>query len=444
MNFNSLKLRLLVAAGLAISVLLLIAGFSFFYIFQRYVERVAISQLDDQYIQLVNRVRIDDSGKLFVQGKLSDPRFSKPYGGLYWQINESNLPPVRSLSLFDEIIAAPKDSQQIDGNIIHLIGGPNGSRLFSLEKQLVLPIGGGVDRKLSILMAVDRISIDETVGKFGGEILRGLGYLWALLLATTAAVILLGLRPLEALRRDVGAIRLGGSKQISGHYPSEVEGLVSELNGLLFDKHEQLERTRLRVSNLAHGLKTPLTIISSIGDSVERAGLRSEAREIHDGVTDMNGLVERELARARMATGHAVQLSKVQPVVLRVVGALDKTSGDHMVRWQVDVPAEAQVQVESGDLLELTGILLDNASKWAKTQVNVFWRDGGLTVEDDGPGVPDDKLAVIQKRGVRLDESVPGSGLGLGIARDIVDIYGYRLVFARSKLGGLSVRFEKA
>jgi signal transduction histidine kinase len=444
LNGNSLKLRLLVASALAISILLSIAGLSFYFVFQRYVERVAISELGDHYIQLVSKIDVDGSDKLKIVSKLSDPRFAKPYGGLYWQINENGMPPIRSLSLFDEVLAPLQIVQNFDGNVIHLIKGPNGSKLFAIEKRLAIPVDGKSDRNLRILMAVDRSSIDETVGRFGIDMMRGLILLYGLILGTIALVILLGLRPLESLRREVGKIRSSGNQKLVGQFPTEVQGLVTELNNLLLDKQDQLERTRLRASNLAHGLKTPLTVMVAVGENVLRAGLKKEAHDIQESASQMHGLVERELARARMATGYTNQLSPVKPIVVRIVKALQHTNSKTELNWSVFMPDDAAIQIEAGDLLELIGILLDNASKWAKSIVDVRWVGNTLTIDDDGPGVPEDKLYDIQKRGVRLDESVPGSGLGLGIARDIVDVYGYKLDFARSNLGGLSVRINKA
>lgn len=443
MNGNSLKLRLLVASALAISILLSVAGLSFYFVFQRYVERVAVSELDDHYIQLISKINVDEADKLKVVGKLSDPRFAKPYGGLYWQINEIDRPPIRSLSLFDEMLSPLQTGQNVDGNLIHLIKGPNGSKLFAVEKKLALPVDGKSDHNLRILVAVDRSSIDETVGRFGVDMMRGLILLYALILATIALVILLGLRPLESLRREVGKIRSSGNQKLVGQFPTEVQGLVTELNNLLIDKQDQLERTRLRASNLAHGLKTPLTVMTAIGENVLRLGLKKESHDIHESASQMYGLIERELARARMATGHTNQLSQVKPIVARIVKALQRTNNNADLKWNVDIPEDAAIRIEAGDLLELMGILLDNAGKWAKSTIDVRWVANVLTIDDDGPGVPDDKLIEIQKRGVRLDESVPGSGLGLGIARDIVDVYGYQLDFARSNLGGLSVRIYK-
>ena len=443
MNGNSLKLRLLVASALAISILLSVAGLSFYFVFQRYVERVAVSELDDHYIQLISKINVDEADKLKVVGKLSDPRFAKPYGGLYWQINEIDRPPIRSLSLFDEMLSPLQTGQNVDGNLIHLIKGPNSSKLFAVEKKLALPVDGKSDHNLRILVAVDRSSIDETVGRFGVDMMRGLILLYALILATIALVILLGLRPLESLRREVGKIRSSGNQKLVGQFPTEVQGLVTELNNLLIDKQDQLERTRLRASNLAHGLKTPLTVMTAIGENVLRLGLKKESHDIHESASQMYGLIERELARARMATGHTNQLSQVKPIVARIVKALQRTNNNADLKWNVDIPEDAAIRIEAGDLLELMGILLDNAGKWAKSTIDVRWVANVLTIDDDGPGVPDDKLVEIQKRGVRLDESVPGSGLGLGIARDIVDVYGYQLDFARSNLGGLSVRIYK-
>ena len=443
MYARSLKFRLLAASSIAVSIWLLIAGVGFYLVFQRYVERLAISQLEDHYLQLINNLKFDEADELRVQGTLSDPRFARPYGGLYWQINEMTRSPVRSMSLFDTVITLSKTSRRIDGDLIYLIEGPNGSKLFSIEKKLVVKSNVGQDRGLSILLAVDRRTLDDTVGRFGGEIMQGLMILFALLLGTLVVLIVLALRPLQAITRSVGQVRLGDTKQIVGKFPNEVRRLVDELNGLLAEKYDQLARTRMRASNLAHGLKTPLTVMSAVGDSVERSGLVNEAREIHENSAQMFNLVERELARARMATGYAVQLTPVLPVVARLVGAQQKTSNKTNLIWQVNIPAKAEISIERGDFLELVGIILDNAQKWANSKIIVSWLDQRLKVEDDGLGVPESKLRAIQERGVRLDESVPGSGLGLSIARDIVEIYGYNLVFAPSNLGGLGVVIEK-
>lgn len=442
---GSLKLRLILAAALGISVSLLIAGLSFYVIFQRYVERAAIAELENHFTQLVASIRVDDAGVLKARQSLSDPRFQKPYGGLYWQINELAKTPLRSRSLFDDSLPVPVSSITAaeTKDVVHIIVGPETSMLFALEKIVVLPNTDGTERRLSITLAVDRNEIDQTVRSFGYDLMFGLGLLYAALLAGSLLQIFIGLRPLEALRKNIEKIRRGRTQNIVGTFPSEVEPLISEVNALIGDRENQLVRARQRASNLAHGLKTPLTVMSAVADSIESSKLTQEAQDIRDSADQMRQLVERELARARMASGHAVQLTKIAPIVTRMMNALKKTSNNETLLWHSTIPAEADIAMEPDDLLECVGNLLENARKWAKTQIYASWQSGVLKIEDDGPGVPDEKISSILERGVRLDETVSGSGLGLGIVAELVEIYGLEIKLSRSSLGGLSVSIGK-
>jgi hypothetical protein len=249
MNSGSLKLRLFLAAALAISISLIVAGFSFYFIFQRYVERQTIAELENHYVQLIASIRIDDSGQLRARTTLSDPRFQKPYGGLYWQINETGQESLRSRSLFDVSLPLPKSEDKSQRpNTVHIIQGPNNSELFADEKQIVLPTANGGERKLDITMAIDRHDIDEAVGGFRLDLSKGLGLLYAVLLGASFLQVMLGLRPLEAMRRGVEAIRNGTSKSIEGEYPVEVRPLIEEVNGLITEREQQLVRARQRAA----------------------------------------------------------------------------------------------------------------------------------------------------------------------------------------------------
>jgi signal transduction histidine kinase len=440
-KLGSLKLRLMLAAGFGISLSLLIAGLSFYVIFQRYVERAAISELQNHFIQLAASIRLDDTGLLKARTSLSDPRFQKPYGGLYWQINELGQTPLRSRSLFDETLPVPSADQRPDPthDMVHIIPGPESSTLFALEKAIVLPLDSGIERKLNITMAVDRHDIDETVSAFGHDLAKGLALLYVALFGGAFLQTYFGLRPLELLRQKVETVRLGTAHNISGNYPNEVASLVDEVNGLLDSRDSQMVRARQRASNLAHGLKTPLTVMAAIADGVEASGQKHHAKDIRDGADQMRMLVERELARARMASGHTGKFTEVAPIVNRMMNALKKTSDQDSLLWHSNVPATATLAMETEDLLECVGNLLENARKWAKSQIYISWQSGILKVEDDGPGVPDEQIAKILERGVRLDASVSGSGLGLAIVNDLTEIYGLDLKLQRSSLGGLSV-----
>ena len=438
---GSLKLRLVLGAGLGISLSLLVAGLSFYFIFQRYVERAAVAELENHFVQLAASIRVDDAGDLKARTTLSDPRFQRPYGGLYWQINQVGQLPLRSKSLFDDNLPLPiqTGSSLANTESVHIISGPEGAVLYALEKNLIVPVEGRVDRNLTVTIAIDRKDIDQTVHDFGRDLALGLALLFGALLAGTLLQIFVGLRPLEALRRGVEKIRLGTADTIAGHFPLEVEPLVTEVNSLLIAREGQLTRARQRASNLAHGLKTPLTVFAAVADTIETAGLSGDAKDIRDGVDQMRVLVERELARARMASGHATKATEVAPIVGRMINALKKTSSNQSLLWQSSIPAAATIAMEPDDLLECIGNLLENARKWARSQISVSWSDNQIKIEDDGPGVPAEKIELILERGTKLDESVAGSGLGLGIVSDMAEIYGLNLKLERSNLGGLSV-----
>ena len=442
---GSLKLRLILTAAIGISFSLIFAGFSFYIIFQRHIERAAIAELQNHFIQLAASIRVDDTGALRARTSLSDPRFQKPYGGLYWQINEGGKTVLRSRSLFDDDLPVPKQLENADPNFdtVHIISGPHATRLFALEKRVMLQTPNSGERKLDITLAIDRVEIDNPVRSYGYDLITGLGILYLALLAGSYLQIFIGLKPLEVLRGNIAKIRQGSEHNIAGSHPIEVAPLVDEVNGLLLARENQLTKARQRAGNLAHGLKTPLTILAAVADTVEVSGLGKDAKDIRDSADQMRMLVERELARARTASGYNVKLTEVSPIVTRMINALKKTSNTEILMWHSSVPSSATLAMEPSDLLECVGNILENARNWAQSQIYVSWSNGILKIVDDGRGVPDDQISKILQRGVRLDQSVGGSGLGLAIVADMAEAYGFELKLERSSLGGLSVSFGK-
>ncbi len=438
MNTGSLKLRMLLAAAMAITIAVLIAGTAFFFTFRRHAENLAARELENDFIQLASGIHIDRDGKIVSRATLSDPRFERPYGGLYWQINEDGQEPLHSRSLWDAELQDPTASNKK----VDVITGPNNEALFSIHKQLVLPLANSKDRNLSIILAVDRTDIDAAAANFRRDLEWGFVTLSTALLAGALAQILIGLAPLEALRRNVENIAGGKASNLGYKYPSEIRPLVQSVNDLLAARQGELERARQRASNLAHGLKTPLTVLSAIADNIEFSGNAAAAREVRDNANEINALVDRQLARARLASGHSSNLTELRPVVDRVTNTLNKISPN--LNFLNTVPPKAMIAFEATDLVEVLGNLLDNGRKWAKKTVRISFENHILCVEDDGPGVPQDRLPDIETRGFRLDEGVKGSGLGLSIVRDLAEAYGLDVKYDHSSLGGLSVSIGKA
>ena len=439
MSKNSLKLRLLLSAALGIVISLLISGTAFYFIFQRYAEQLASRELQNDFIQLVSGIRIDADGNIVSRATLSDPRFERPYGGLYWQIDEQGHEALRSRSLFDADLPDPSNPLRK----IELITGPNREPLFALHREITLPLGDGKERNLQITMAVERTDIDEAARGFRRDLGFGLAVLSLALLAGSLAQILLGLRPLQELQSGVADVHDGKTKRLEGSFPQEVQPLVQSLNDLLDVRETALERARQRASNMAHGLKTPLTVLHSVADDIAKHGDVAYSRAIRENAQLINDQVERQLARARMASGHATDLTLLRPNVQRIITTLMKTPEGEALTWENSVLPGAQIAIERNDLIELLGNLMDNARKWARSKVEISFENSALRIEDDGPGVAAGQLQEIEERGFRADDTRPGHGLGLSIVRDLVESYGLAIKYQRSNLGGLSVIISK-
>ena len=442
MNSGSLRVRLTILAAATISISLIIAGVGFYYLFKKHVEQFVLAELNTYFEQLVSGVSINKEGALQTEVMPSDPRFNQPLGGLYWQIDLAGSESLRSRSLWDEKFNVPTPPETAEENHLHVMAGPGDKEVFALERLLIVPTENGGEKKIVVTIGLDRDRVQNAVSSFSREITFGLGALYAALLASSIGVILRGLKPLAALQQQVEKLRTGASMRIEDVHPSEVSSLVQEVNALVEGRERQLDRARQQAGNLAHGLKTPLTVLSTIADDVEATGLSESARDIRFSSSQMRDLVDRELARSRMATFHASHRSTLLPALERVVAVSRKAPRGDAMQWKIDVPPDVVVSIDPIDLFEILGNLLDNARKHGNTLVNVTYATGVLVIEDDGKGVEPDKLDIIAKRGVKLDERRAGSGLGLSIVKDLADVYDLDLEFSRSSLGGLQVKLR--
>lgn len=434
---GSLRLRLSLLAAIAISALLALAGLGFSFLFERYVERFVVGELNTHFEQLVSGLTFDDKGNLLSKAQLSDPRFVQPQGGMYWQVDVKNGPSLRSTSMWDESFAVPTPPAGTEENHAHVMPGPGGLEVLALERLVILPDAKGTDHSLVITVAMERARVQDTVADFGKSLLVALAVLYATLLSATSLVIFLGLRPLKILKENVEALRTGRTNRIDGLHPEEVTPLVGEVNALVEAREKQLERARQRAGNLAHGLKTPLTVLAATASELAAKGQQQDAANIKLASGQMRDLVDRELARSRMALADASHRTELRPAVERVVDTLKRAPRGDAIAWAIDIPNGTTLSIDTTDLLELLGNLIDNARKHARAQVKVSHDGARLVIEDDGPGVPEDKLSSIARRGVKLDALAPGSGLGLSIVSDLADVYDFTLVFQRSDLGGL-------
>lgn len=447
---NSLRFRLLGAAAIIILVAVQIAGVTLLVLFERNVIRHVHTELDAALEKLATFLQRGENGESQLSSELADLRLRQPFAGRYWQISANGRSLARSLSLWDtelDVKSVPGPEEGVRRQ--HLVG-PNKQQLYAAVRRIVLkpaaPEQQAADYLLVVAMDVTEIrALDEINTRLRGDVLAALGLLAVLLAAAAWAQVSVGLRPLEILRTGLEKIRLGNSRRLSDKVPSEVQPLVNETNRLLEAQENAIEAARARAGDLAHGLKTPLTALTALATKLREEHKADVASEIEHYIKGLGMHVERELMRTRIAASTTLaQKTPVESIVARLFRTMEKLPrGDH-IDWGLDCEPDLTAPVEEADLAEILGNLLDNARKWARSEVTISARSIGenveLKIEDDGPGVQEADHARVLRRGMRLDESVPGSGLGLTITKSVVEAYGGKMALEKSVRGGLSVR----
>jgi signal transduction histidine kinase len=444
MTRRSLRVRLWIGAALSITLALVVAGLGLLTLFERHVERRIGEELRAQLNQLAAAVTITPEGEVQLAREPADPRFDQPLSGLYWQIDDPLQPGLlRSRSLWDHLVEL-KDDDLAPGTVhAHEVMGPGEQRLLVRERRILLQ-SGGQSIALRLMVGVDRAELVSARDAFAGDMLPYLALIALVLIMATLVQVQTGLAPLDAVRRGLGAIRSGRARRLGEAYPDEVMPLVGEVNALLTEREQALDRARAWTADLAHGLKTPLGALVADAQRLRDQGNLHLADDLEHLATSMRRRVDRELVRARVRAGSNVHQAHADVVetIHRLLRTLQRTPEGARLDWQVVAPARAHAALIPDDLLELLGNLLENAAKWARTEVDIRVTSGDgveICIDDDGPGVPFDQLPRLGERGLRLDERREGSGLGLAIARDVVDAYGGALLFEEAPKGGLSV-----
>ena len=379
---------------------------------------------------------------------LTDARATRTYSGKYWELAEidgGKLHPVsdqRSRSLWDTEMPAPADiAARVAASKGHLVyynaPGPIGQTLHVALREALLP---GRANPVIFAAAQDRGHIDQDFQRFTTVTAIALFLLGVGLVVAVFLQVRFGLAPLFTIGREIAAVRNGKRLRLSEDYPSEIAPLAHELNALLNHNQDVVERQRTHVGNLAHALKTPISVMQAeaeaspgpLSDIVQR---QASAMQAH---------VEHHLRRARAAARSITsgERTEVAAIVDELSRMLERVHPDGEIEW--DAPDDLFFLGERQDLMEMVGNLMENACKWRETKVRVVAGDNDagrlhVTVEDDGPGLREDERAAVLRRGERLDESAPGSGLGLAIVDELARAYGGSLVLGDSRLGGLKI-----
>jgi signal transduction histidine kinase len=440
---KSLQLRLLAGAAIAIFAALVVAWAAMIYLFQNHLEVRVEDELRRDALQLVGGIFVAPNGSLVVQQEPGDPRFETPASGLYWQIVDGG-ETLRSRSLWDQMLEPSTDATAWEWNIRYA-DGPFGRRLFFVER-LIQP--AGARENVLVQMAVDEEEITAARADFGRALALFLFLLWIFLSSAAWIQVHLGLRPLTSLRDDLAALRRNATKRLEGNYPSEVEPLTHAINDLAGAREADLRRARQRSADLAHGMKTPLAALSAQSRVIRKgnADLGVMANNLDRAIAAAGAAVEAELARARAAASrHSDRTEKSRPKIIaeRLISVLEHTEKGMRLDYDLALPEEFEISVSEEDLTELLGPLLENAVRFARRCVRVTGGNSAgayrLSVEDDGPGMTEEEAAAATARGVRLDQVGNGHGLGLAIARELMDATGGTISLSASSLGGLEV-----
>ena len=436
---GSLQRRMILIAAAWIALLLAGGGFALDRVLSTAVTRNFDDQLNYVLTSLIVSAEIGPIGEVMNTREPADQRFLEPNSGLYWQISARAQEPYRSRSLWDRALAFGSNH---DDRGVHSYDSAQfaDEKLRIVERDVTLP---GSPVRWRFQVAENRDGLDAQIAALRRTLVRSFALLALGLLVLAALQTVYGLRPLRRVREEIALMRAGRTSRVSAALPVEVQPMVEELNALIAHNERQAEEARRHAGNLAHALKTPLTVImnAATADADDLAGtVVREART-------MRRQVDHHLARARAVgrRGSAHSRAEVWPSlesVERAVGRLYRH-----VRIDTAGPKDLAVHVERQDLDEMLGNLVENAAKYGGGSVFVtVGAQAGfveLLVEDDGRGIPEEERVRIFDRGVRLDTGKPGTGLGLAIVRDVAEIYEGTVGLEESEdLGGLLVQLR--
>src|SRR5579871_937346 len=449
MRASSLALRLFLSATAWTVVILVATGIILSSIYHDAVERSFDRRLGVYLSTLVADVAAPEQSADHGTPALGEPLFELPLSGWYWQIAalDGGKPDIRSSgSLRDIGLPRLRDENATtgpDGITRHgyaaLAIGPEEQRLRLIERTVDL----GEDGRYLIAVAGDPQEIDDEIRAFDRALLVTFMTLAVVLLVVTMFQVRFGLAPLKRISEALAAIRAGTAERLEGRFPVEIAPLARETNALLEANREIVERARTHVGNLAHALKTPLSVL------VNEAGGRDDplAAKVTEQANIMRDQIARHLERARLAAGLKVvgSVTDVVPVVTALTRTMEKIHQNRGIAIDLDAPVEVRFRGERQDLEEMVGNLVDNACKWAQLRVSVELaaerRDNAaalrIIVDDDGPGLNPAQRDKVARRGLRLDETKPGSGLGLSIVLELAALYGGHLQLGNAPIGGL-------
>lgn len=454
MKFNSLAFRLFITSTALVLIILPLVAFQLISEYQNSIETNFDERLKANLSLLIESSLQDNYETPQKPGQFGGFAFTLPNSGWYWQIEpieNKNLPTYKSDSLADETISLKdkiKTFEEPDGTTKFYLQYDTDRQLRVIERNVILGTNEKPE-KYRYFVTGDSSEIEDDVIDFASMLTLSFILLGSGLILVTILQVKIGLQPLKVVEKGLTAIRAGKTDRLEGNFPAEIEPLQYEINNLIKSNMNIIERARTHVGNLAHALKTPLSVMNN-----EVRGKESAlASKIAEQTDIMQNQISHHLDRARMAArvGVVGSLTEIYPLMKSLERALNRIYQDKAIVFTMKCPEECTFAGEKQDFEEIIGNVLDNAFKWAnskvicevKTESNSLNEDFLIiTIEDDGPGLNQKEQVQVLKRGKRLDETKPGSGLGLSIVTDLVDLYGGTFELSGGKVEGLRVKLQ--
>ena len=443
MKIHSLSFRLLISAGFILTAFFALVAFVLEQGFRESAEQALKEKLQVHIYSLMSVAELTVSGELNMPDNLREPRFANPGSGLYAAINQTdNILIWRSLSAIG--IELSPVSQLKPGESAFT---KDSVGRFVLNYAVIWENEAGLEQYYVFTVAEDEEFISNQVERFRVTLRTWLFFIGLLLVLIQFLVLRWSLKPLRIIVKDLEAIESGNKERLDGKYPSELTGLAGNLNALISSERAHLERYRNTLADLAHSLKTPLAILRGC---IETSLVNKETAA--EQISRMNEIVEYQLQKAaakgqKNLTGKA----NITLIVEKIIASLNKVYADKQIDFSFEQKDICLVYCEQGDIYEIAGNLLDNAAKWCKKNVTVslikLEKEKNikfsmlLQIEDDGPGIPEEKLHEILQRGVRADENIQGHGIGMAVVNELIELLGGVLEAGTSDdLGGMKWR----
>ena len=435
--------RLLFVAVTGSALAVAIGGYTLSRAFSDYLIDDLDSRLERQLDLLIGSSQLSREGELEFIRPIVDDQFSKPYSGIYWQISEKESQPKRSRSLWDYELA-PNLSRERFVPFYGEAQGPSDQILRTVNVDVILPEDPD-SRVFRYTVGINMAALNIATARFNYLLIIALGAIMIVVLATYIFQIAYGLTPLRRLSAALNEVTAGNKQYLEGEWPEDLEPIAEEVNTLIDKNGKLVERARTHVGNLAHALKTPLSVIQN-----EIAGSTSKSAEVIIANTRIiRNHVDHHLKRARIAGSMGGPGVEMKERLEKLVHAISTMYESKLLDFSLECEDNILFDGEREDFDEILGNVIENAGKWSNTTVEISVkpihtprrnrRMIEITVEDDGPGVPEEKRQSIFERGKRLDEQVPGTGLGLAIVRDIAEMYEGTAALDASSMGGLKV-----